>query len=317
MDFSLKQIAELLQNSSTIILTAHIHPDGDCLGSMLALNEYLASRGKSVKMVLDDEVPALYNFLPGYETIGKPTTKVISADLLIILDASDIERIGKVKEHVNAPILNIDHHISNTKFADYWYINSKSAATGEIILELLNQLKAKITPTIATCLYTAIATDCGFFRYANTSVQTMRYAADLMEFGANPNAISEYMETKPLESILTLAKVLETLELHHHGKIATITVSPDTLDNLDSTEGFINYPRIIEGVEIAIMFKIMNEGTIRISFRSKTVDVSKLALSFGGGGHIRAAGCAIIGRIEDVKKKVLNSAIKQLAETAL
>jgi phosphoesterase RecJ-like protein len=317
MDFSLKQIAELLQNSSTIIITAHIHPDGDCLGSMLALNEYLTSRGKSVKMVLDDEVPALYNFLPGYETIGKPTAKVISADLLVVLDASDIERIGKVKEHVNAPILNIDHHISNTKFADYWYINSKSAATGEIILQLLNQLNAKITPTIATCLYTAIATDCGFFRYANTSVQTMRYAADLMEYGANPNAISEYMETKPLESILTLAKVLETLELHHNGKIATITVSPDTLDNLDSTEGFINYPRIIEGVEIAIMFKIMNEDTIRISFRSKKVDVSTLAFSFGGGGHVRAAGCAIMGKIEDVKKKVLSSAIKQVAEIVL
>lgn len=317
MDFSLKQIAELLQNSSTIIITAHVHPDGDCLGSMLALNEYLATRGKSVKMVLDDEVPALYSFLPGYKAIGKPTTKVISADLLIVLDASDIERIGKVKAHVNAPILNIDHHISNTKFANYWYINSKSAATGEIILELLNELKAKVTPTIATCLYTAIATDCGFFRYANTSVQTMRSAADLMEYGAKPNSISEYLESKPLESILTLAKVLETLELHHQGKIATITVSPDTLDNLDSTEGFINYPRIIEGVEIAIMFKIMNEGTIRISFRSKTVDVSTLAFTFGGGGHARAAGCAIIGKIEDVKKKVITSAIKQLIETKL
>ena len=316
MDFSLKQVAELLQSSNTIFITAHVHPDGDCLGSMLALHEYLECRGKSVKMVLDDEVPALYNFLPGCESIAKPTTKVISADLLIVLDASDIERIGKVKEHVNAPILNIDHHISNTKFADYWYINSKSAATGEIILQLLYLLNAKITADMATCLYTAIATDCGFFRYANTSVQTMRYAADLIEYGANPNSISEYMETKPLESVLTLAKVLETLELHHHGKIATITVFPDTLDNLDSTEGFINYPRIIEGVEIAIMFKIMNEGTIRISFRSKTVDVSTLAFSFGGGGHVRAAGCAIIGKIEDVKKKVLTSAIKQLKEIA-
>lgn len=316
MDFSLKQIAALLQSSNTIIITAHIHPDGDCLGSMLALHEYLESRGKSVKMILDDEVPALYNFLPGYGNIAKPTTKVISADLLVVLDASDIERIGKVKEHVNAPILNIDHHVSNTKFADYWYINSKSAATGEIILQLLTLLNAKITADIATCLYTAIATDCGFFRYANTSVQTMRYAADLIEYGAKPNSISEYMETKPLESVLTLAKVLETLELHYHGKIATITVFPDTLDTLDSTEGFINYPRIIEGVEIAIMFKIMNEGTIRISFRSKTVDVSTLAFSFGGGGHVRAAGCAIIGIIEDVKKKVLTSAIKQLTEIA-
>jgi phosphoesterase RecJ-like protein len=316
MDFSLKQTADLLQNSNTIILTAHVQPDGDCLGSMLALNQYLVSLGKNVRMVLDDDVPALYKFLPGHQAIQKPTAKVISADLLIVLDASDIERIGKVKEHVEAPILNIDHHISNTKFADYWYIDRQSAATGEIIFQLLTMLNASITADIATCLYTAIATDCGFFRYANTSVQTMRYAADLMDYGAKPNIISEYMETKPLESILTLAKVLETLELHHHGKIATITVLPDTLSNLDSTEGFINYPRVIEGVEIAIMFKVMNEGMIRISFRSKSTDVSKLALAFGGGGHARAAGCAIMGRIDDVTKEVLHVAMKQLTEVA-
>lgn len=316
MDFSLEQTAKLLQRSNTIILTAHIQPDGDCLGSMLALNHYLVSIGKNVRMVLDDDVPALFNFLPGHQAIQKPTTKVISADLLIVLDASDIERIGKVKEHIEAPILNIDHHVSNTKFADYWYIDKRAAATGEIIFQLLNMLKVNITVAMATCLYTAIATDCGFFRYANTSVQTMRYAADLMERGAEPHVISEAMETKPLESILTLGKVLETLELYHNGKIATITVLPDTLSNLDSTEGFINYPRIIEGVDIAIMFKVMSEGMIRISFRSKTADVSKLALAFGGGGHVRAAGCAIMGRIDDVTKEVLTATIKQLTEVA-
>jgi len=316
MDFSLQQTAKLLQSSNTIILTAHVQPDGDCLGSMLALNHYLVSIGKNVRMVLDDDVPALYQFLPGHQAILKPTTTVMSADLLIVLDASDIERIGKVKEHVDAPILNIDHHVSNTKFADYWYIDKHSAATGEIIFQLLNLLKVNITVDMATCLYTAIATDCGFFRYANTSVQTMRFAADLMEYGAVPHVISEYMETKPLESILTLSKVLETLELHHNGKIATITILPDTLNNLDSTEGFINYPRVIEGVEIAIMFKVMSEGMIRISFRSKSADVSKLALAFGGGGHARAAGCAIMGRIDDVTKEVLDVATKQLTEVA-
>lgn len=316
MDFSLKQTAELLQSSNTIILTAHVQPDGDCLGSMLALNQYLVSLGKNVRMVLDDDVPALYKFLPGYQSILKPTARVVSADLLIVLDASDIERIGKVKEYVEAPILNIDHHVSNTKFADYWYIDQRSAATGEIILQLLTLLNATITTDMATCLYTAIATDCGFFRYANTTVQTMRYAADLMEYGAKPNLISEYMESKPLESILTLAKVLETLELHHHGKIATIKILPDTLSTLDNTEGFINYPRVIDGVEIAIMFKVMSNDTIRISFRSKAVDVSQLALAFGGGGHARAAGCAIMGRIDDVMKEVLQVAIEQLAEVA-
>ena len=314
MDFSLQQTATLIQNSNVIILTAHVQPDGDCLGSMLALHHYLLALGKDVSMVLDDDIPVLYKFLPGQEMINKPAAKVLNADLLIVLDASDVERIGHVKEHVNAPILNIDHHLSNTKFADYWYIDTQSAATGEIILQLLTLLDAKITADMATCLYTAIATDCGFFRYANTSVQTMRSAADLMEYGAKPYIISEYMETKSFDSILTLGKVLETLELHYHGKIATITILPNTLSNLDSSEGFINYPRMIDGVEIAIMFKVMNDGMIRISFRSKTVDVSKLALSFGGGGHARAAGCAIMGVIEDVTTEVLHTAIKHLSE---
>lgn len=317
MDFSLKQTAEILQRSNTIILTAHVQPDGDCLGSMLALNHYLISIGKDVRMILDDDIPALYKFLPGHQGIIKPAATVISADLLVVLDASDIDRIGKVKEHVNAPILNIDHHLSNTKFADYWYIDKHSAATGEIIFQLLTMLNASITADIATCLYTAIATDCGFFRYANTAVATMRYAADLMEYGAKPNLIAESMETKPLESILTLANVLKTLELHHGGKIATITVLADTLSTLDSTEGFINYPRIIEGVEIAIMFKDMSDGMIRVSLRSKTADVSQLALAFGGGGHARAAGCGIMGKMDEVSQKVLHAAKKQLTEMTL
>jgi len=317
MEFSLEQTAELLLRSNTIILTAHMQPDGDCLGSMLALHHYLVSIGKNVRMVLDDDVPDLFKFLPGHQGIEKPTAQLISADLLIVLDASDVERIGKVKEHIDAPILNIDHHITNTKFANYWYIDQRSAATGEIIFQLLTLLKANMTSDMATCLYTAIATDCGFFRYANTSVQTMRYAADLMQCGAVPYVISEYLETKPLESILALSKVLETLKLHHHGKIATITIFPETLNILDSTEGFINYPRVIEGVEIAIMFKVMNEGLIRISFRSKTTDVSQLALGFGGGGHARAAGCTIMGTIDAVATKVLGAAIQQLTNVTL
>lgn len=314
MDFSLKQIVTLLESSNTIILTAHLQPDGDCLGSMLALYQHLMIMGKDVRMVLDDDVPALYHFLPGYEAISKPTEEQITADILIVLDASDIERIGKVKEHVNAPILNIDHHLSNTKFADYWYIDTQSAATGEIIFELLTLLQARITADMATCLYTGIATDCGFFRYANTSVKTMRYAAELMEYGARPHVISEHMETKSLESIHTLGKILETLELHHDGKIATITLSAEIINALDSTEGFINYPRVIDGVDVAIMFKVMSASMIRISLRSKTLDVSKLALGFGGGGHARAAGCSIAGTIDNVKKEVLTATIKQLTE---
>lgn len=314
MEITLEKTAELLVNYSNIVVTAHIHPDGDSLGSMLALSAYLTAAGKNVQMMLDDEIPGLYGFLPDVSQITRPNAHKVKADLLIILDASDLERIGRVKDAIDAPVLNIDHHISNTKFADYLLLDSNAAATGEIILRLLKLLKADINAAIATNLYTAIATDCGFFRYANTSADTMRYCAELIDYGVKPHLVSEELEAKPLASVINLSKILETLDLFYDGRIATITVAADMMADHESTEGFINYPRIIEGVEIAIMFKAADHSTCRVSLRSKRVDVSRLALSFGGGGHARAAGCTLNGSLTEVKAKVVAAAIKELQE---
>lgn len=315
MEVNLKQVQELLHKADEIIITSHIHPDGDALGSLLALNFCLLSLNKKVTMLVDDELPSLYKFLPGSSTIIRPGESVYKPDLMIVLDASDAERIGKVYTLVKAPILNIDHHISNTKYADYLYLDAAAAATGEILCDLFRQMKIVVSPAIAVNLYTAIATDCGFFRYANTSAKTMRYAADLIDAGAKPHIISESLETKPLASIVALIKVLDTLELHHDGKIALITVPPEIVaENEELTEGLVNYPRNIDGVELAVMLKIVSPDTIRVSFRSRQVDVSRLALHFGGGGHIRAAGCTIAGSITSVKEKVLRAAFKLFAE---
>ncbi|MDF2928216.1 MAG: phosphoesterase RecJ domain protein [Anaerospora sp.] len=238
MEISLPQVAEMLHSANTIVLTAHVHPDGDSLGSMLALYEALQADGKKVYMLLDDVVPATYHFLPNWKKISKPVDNDrFTTDLLV-------------------------HHISNTRFADYYYIDSKAAATGEIILALLNLMKSKVTADIGTCLYTAIATDCGFFRYANTTASTLQ---------------------------------------------------PDLLNDPDeNTEGFINYARSIEGVEIAILFRAIDERTVRISFRSHRADVSQVALTFGGGGHIRAAGCTIHDTLENAIEQVLPVAIAQI-----
>lgn len=315
MEMALQEVAQKLSRANSLILTGHIHPDGDSLGSMLALYAHLVNSGKKVEMVLDDELPALYSFLPGFAKICRPDALSREVDLLVVLDASDVERIAGVKDAVNAPILNIDHHISNTKYADFWYIDSKAAATGEIIYELLELMNASVSKDMAVCLYTAIATDCGFFRYANTTSATLRCVAELMDFGAEPSAISEVLETKPLKSITTLTKVLGTLETYENGKIAAVTVAPEIVDDSsETTEGFINYPRNIEGVEIAMMFRPTEAGT-RISFRSRGADVSKLALSFGGGGHMRASGCTVTGDFPTAKERVLEAAAKLLAES--
>lgn len=314
MEISLRQAADLLRNADTLVLTAHVHPDGDSLGSMLGLYLALQAEGKKVYLLLDDVVPASYQFLPQWRKITKiGDNDRLNPDLLVVLDASDLERIGKVNHAVRAPILNIDHHISNTMFADYTYLDKQASATGEIITELLKMLAYPITADIGDCLYTAIATDCGFFRYANTSAATLRYAAELVEAGAKPQFISEELERRPLSNLVTLTKVLQTIELHHNGEIATMSISRDLVqDPSESTEGFINYARSIDGVEVAILLKAIDDRTVRVSFRSHRVDVSKIALSFGGGGHIRAAGCTVYDNLANAQAKVVAATTEQI-----
>ncbi|HWR43116.1 bifunctional oligoribonuclease/PAP phosphatase NrnA [Sporomusa sp.] len=317
MEVSIAHSAKLLNEANNIVLTAHIHPDGDALGSLLALNAYLSAKGKQVRMLLDDEIPRTFKFLSDWEKIEKPDSSESEADLLVVLDSSDLERIGKVRNAVKAPVLNLDHHISNLKFADFWYVDSQAAATGEIIFKLLKEVDANITASMATALFTAIATDCGFFRFANTSTETLKYASELVSLGAKPHIISEHLDTKPLAVIEILPKVLETLEIvdcGQGGQIAALTLRQEILANLrEDTEGFINYPRNIEGVEIAIMFKEADNG-IRVSLRSKTVDVSKIALAFGGGGHARAAGCTVTEPLNRAKRLIIEASKKQLAK---
>ncbi|MDT8901341.1 DHH family phosphoesterase [Anaeroselena agilis] len=317
MEISLRHVANMLNEAERIVITAHIHPDGDSLGSMLALYASLAAQGKKVWLLLDDEVPAVYRFLPGAELIRRPEGKM-EADLLVVLDASDADRVTAVVEAVRAKTLNIDHHISNTKFTDYWYIDSQAAATGEIILDLLHLMKLEITADIAVNLFTAIATDCGFFRYANASSATLRHAADLIDRGARPHVIAEQLETKPLASIMTLRGVLDSLEIHAGGRIATVTVYVDAAENAaETTEGYINYPRNIEGVELAVLFKPVDDNATRVSFRSRRLDVARLALGFGGGGHARAAGCTVASGLAGAKEQILRAAERLLAESGL
>lgn len=318
MEVSIKHSAKLLSQANHIVLTAHVHPDGDALGSLLALYACLSVQGKQVKILLDDEVPRAFKFLTNWDKIEKPRNVMTGVDLLVVLDSSDLERTGKVKDVVSAPILNIDHHISNLKFADYWYIDSQVAATGELIFKLLKEMNTTITSSMASALFAAIATDCGFFRYANTSAETLKIASELVALGAKPHSISEYLDTKPLAVIKILPKVLDTLEIFdcgQYGQIAALTLNQEILaDFKDDTEGFINYPRNIEGVEIAIMFKEADAHSVRVSLRSRMTDVSQLALAFGGGGHARAAGCTVSEPLDKAKNLVIDAAREQLTK---
>ena len=311
---TLEEIAALLLAQDKLVLCPHVSPDGDALGSTLALKMALEKAGKKVTVMVDDDVPKAFGFLPQIDCFVKPAGgEVLEADLLVVLDASSLDRIGKVAQAVKAKaVANIDHHISNTQFADYLYLNTEAAATAEILCNLVEKLGITPDKDLATCLYTGIYTDCGSFRYANTTPGTMRAAAKLLEYGARPNEISDALGTNTRANIEMLGKVLQTLAFYNDGKISTLEINTDLYDKDVNTDNFISFARYIEGVDIAVLFKAVEPAVTRVSMRSQDTDVAAIALSFGGGGHVRAAGCTVELPLEQAKAKVLEAIGKAL-----
>ena len=208
--------------------------------------------------------------------------------------------------------VNIDHHISNTQYADYLYLNTEAAATGEILCALVEKLDVTPDKDLATCLYTAIYTDCGSFRFANTTPATMRAAAKLLEYGVRPNEISDALGTHTRANIEMLGKVLQTLSFYNDGAVSTIEINSDLYDKEVNTDNFISFARYIEGVDVAVLFKAVEPSVTRVSMRSQKTDVAEIALSFGGGGHIRAAGCTVELPLAEARQKVLEAIGKAL-----
>ena len=311
---TLEEIAALLLAQDKLVLCPHVSPDGDALGSTLALKMALEKAGKKVTVMVDDDVPKAFGFLPQIDCFVKPADgEVVEADLLVVLDASSLDRIGKVAQAVKAKaVANIDHHISNTQFADYLYLNTEAAATAEILCNLVEKLGITPDKDLATCLYTGIYTDCGSFRYANTTPGTMRAAAKLLEYGARPNEISDALGTNTRANIEMLGKVLQTLAFYNDGKISTLEINNDLYDKDVNTDNFISFARYIEGVDVAVLFKAVEPAVTRVSMRSQDTDVAAIALSFGGGGHVRAAGCTVELPLEQAKAKVLEAIGKAL-----
>ncbi|MDY2637192.1 MAG: bifunctional oligoribonuclease/PAP phosphatase NrnA [Phascolarctobacterium sp.] len=306
-ELSLQATGQLLMAAQKIVLCTHVSPDGDTLGSSLGLAQSLKKLGKEVIVYCDDLVNKSFSFIPGMELVERPVAgSKVEADLLVVVDASSFDRIGIVGEVVQyKQMLNIDHHISNTRFADYLYLDPKAAATGEIMCELFQEMAWPIDREIAECFYIAISTDCGSFRYANTTPKTMRAGAWLLEQGVQPNEISDKLDMKSRLTVEMLAKVLPSLTFDAEGKIAYLIITNDIYNKDANTDSFVNYPRYIEGVEVAIMFKAVEPKVTRVSMRSSNVDVAQVALSFGGGGHIRAAGCTIYAPVEEAREQLL------------
>ena len=317
--------ANLLIESNKFALASHLNPDGDALGSLLALTHLLRNMGKEVVPISTDGVPAIYKWMPGSEWIVTGTP-LRDFDLAIVVDAGAIERIGSSQLetiHSAKSLVDIDHHVADTVFGDVRILDSSSASTAEIILRLirtLNNLTGKdwMTPEIADCLMTGIITDTGSFKYPNASPATFRAAAYLQSHGAKPAPINELVyENRSLASLKLQAKALNSLQVSEDGKVAWTSVSAKEMEECGAsdadTEGIVGLVRAIDTVQVAIFFREIAGKKIRISLRAREgSDVNKIANVFGGGGHRLAAGCSIEPPLEPAIQTVVAEAVRQV-----
>lgn len=264
-------------------------------------------------MVLQDKVPSIYRYLQFSDEIKEPEQPV-DGRIIVFLDCSDAQRVGQTVLALlpdNDFTINIDHHETNEFFGTYNFIDSRASATAEIIYELLGVMNVKITPIIANALYAGIVMDTGSFKYSNTTSHTLKIAAGLLDNGVNQSAARiNLFESKSRSEVLLLRQALKSIDFSDDGKIAWMTLSYQETSDLDALdlhpEGIINYTRMIEGVEVGLLFRETSPGFVKIGFRSKNqIDVAAVAGEFNGGGHKQAAGARMEGTLEQVKNTVI------------
>lgn len=315
---NLADIAAALKRAESVLVCGHVMPDGDSLGSVLALGLTLESMGKKVTMAGPDPSPTIYDFLPGLDKyrVGLPPDG--GFDTLVILDCSVPERLGPGFQELlsgETDIIILDHHASSSCFGKYRYVDPAASAVGEIIYDLIIEMGLVINRDVAICLYTAMVTDTGSFQYDSTTPGTLRRVANLMEIGVPAAQINvRIYEEKPKAVFQLLCSVLSTLTTSSCGKVSWMTVTRETIKNSgaedEHTEGLVNYAKSIRGVEVGMLFREVEEGCYKISFRSKdAVDVNRLAALFGGGGHPHASGCTVQGALDEIKEKVVAAAL--------
>lgn len=314
----LATIADAMLRHDSFVITCHVDPDPDCLGSMLALEWGLSRLGKRVTMVSPDSVGDEGRFLPGVDRVRQPPAP--EADALVVVDCEPA-RTGSVRKQLSqyAYVYNIDHHVTNTGEGTIHFIDPQAAATGEIIFRLLTDYW-QLSPDaiVATNLYAALMTDTGSFRFSNTTAATLHIAAQLVAAGARPDEIAAQAYEYTSWNALQLLKLsLNTVDRSADGRIAWIIVTRDMLQAAgavdDDAAGFVQYPRSIAGVDVALMLRELSDGQTRISLRSRgAADVSVVASVFGGGGHPGASGCTINAPIPEALDKVIAEVVKVL-----
>lgn len=311
---------ELIGKNNNIFIASHINPDGDNIGSMLALSLALKKINKNVVVLQSDFVPEDFKFLPGINSITEYKDDLGPIDILIAVDSSDEERLGNNKYLLDKStyIINIDHHVSNTMFGDINIVDSKAAATGELIYKFIKMMGIELDVDIGSNLYTAISTDTGKFSYESVTSDTHRIVAELIDIGVDFNHINiQIYESMSMERTKLFIEAMSTLKTYGNEKIATVKITQNMLSKtntaMEDTEGIVSFIRKIATVEVACLLKELEEDDIKISLRSKNyVDVASICEYFKGGGHIRAAGCSISSNICDAEKAIVKKIIEAI-----
>jgi len=311
---SIARLIEAFRSYPRFLVTSHSRPDGDAVGSVLALGELLKAIGAEVCMVLVDEVPAIYHTLPNVGSIRQVAdAREIEPDLsvpAILLECDGIPRTG-LKGLEGRLLINIDHHASGRHFGELNWIDEHACAVAEMVYRIAKAANVTITPSMATCLYTAILSDTGSFQYSGTSAETFAMACDLAEQGANPSQIArDLFFSNPESKIRLLGAALSNLRTE--GSLAWSWVTTNDMDaagaGAEDCEGVVNYLISIAGVESAVFLReLPSADQYRLSIRSKgKVDVAQIAESFGGGGHRSASGCIIDGPLTSATERILS-----------
>lgn len=312
----IQRLAERFREKSRFLLLTHVNPDGDALGSLIGMGLGLRSLGKQVVMCCESGVPYLYDFLPGVEHVVAEVGDPRDYDAVVLLDCHALKRAGKQASAMTPlPWLAVvDHHIVEDELPEDALVDTTASAAGELVYHLLVAMGAAVTDEIAANLFVAVSTDTGSFSYENTSPGALAVGAELVRCGARPWDVFQAVNlNKRPERLRLLGMALQNMEFFHGGNMGALTVTTDMLASAGATavdvDGFVEYPRSVQGVELAALFRETGNGACKVSLRSRGgFDTADLARSFGGGGHRNAAGFSLPGALEDVKKQVVEAA---------
>ena len=297
-----EKLIERLRSGDRFLLTSHANPDGDAVGSTVAAARLLRQLGKAGTVWLRDPVPPIYRALPGSARIHSgeepPANFPDLFDAVIVMECPSLDRTGLEKQLAGLPLLNIDHHLGNEQYGTVNWVDTAAPAVGEMVFRLARAMNLAIDRDTANALYLTLVTDTGGFRFSNTTAAAFDAAGDLVREGASPETISKWLYESQPESVLRLAgEMLRSLEIHADGLVATAWLTQEMFDRAGArpgdSEGLIDYPRSIAGVEAVALFRQLENGQLKVSLRSRgAVNVEKIARRFGGGGHRNAAGFA-------------------------